>query len=63
MQPEQGVRNPLLVYTWIHIVYVVEVILEAWKKREQIHAIKLSYEAPFLRHFTSHLAASSAAPR
>jgi len=26
-----------------------------WKKREQIHGMKLSYEAPFLRHFTAKL--------
>ena len=46
---------PRRVYTQSHIDYVVEVILEVWKKREQICGLKLSYEAPFLRHFTARL--------
>jgi tryptophanase len=44
---------PRRVYTQSHVDYVVEIILEVWKKREQIHGMKLSYEAPFLRHFTA----------
>jgi tyrosine phenol-lyase len=44
---------PRRVYTQSHIDYVVEVILEVWKKRDQIQAMKLTYEAPFLRHFTA----------
>ena len=46
---------PRRVYTQSHIDYVVEVILEVWKRREHIHGMKLSFEAPFLRHFTAHL--------
>jgi tryptophanase len=46
---------PRRVYTQSHIDYVVEVILEVWKKRRQIHGMKLTYEAPFLRHFTARL--------
>jgi tyrosine phenol-lyase len=46
---------PRRVYTQSHIDYVVEVILEVWKKREQIKGMRLSYEAPFLRHFTARL--------
>jgi tryptophanase len=46
---------PRRVYTQSHIDYVVEVILEVWKKREHIQGLKLSYEAPFLRHFTARL--------
>jgi tryptophanase len=46
---------PRRVYTQSHIDYAVEVILEVWKKREQIHGMKLTYEAPFLRHFTAKL--------
>jgi tryptophanase len=46
---------PRRVYTQSHIDYVVEVILEVWKKREQIQGLRLSYEAPFLRHFTARL--------
>jgi len=44
---------PRRVYTQSHIDYVVEVILEVWKKRESIQGLKLTYEAPFLRHFTA----------
>jgi tyrosine phenol-lyase len=46
---------PRRVYTQSHIDYVVEVILEVWKKREQIQGLHLTYEAPFLRHFTARL--------
>ncbi|HXZ42134.1 MAG TPA: tryptophanase [Terriglobales bacterium] len=44
---------PRRVYTQSHIDYVVEVILEVWKKRQKIQGLKLTYEAPFLRHFTA----------
>jgi tyrosine phenol-lyase len=47
---------PRRVYTQSHIDYVVEIILEVWKKREAIRGLKLTYEAPFLRHFTAKLA-------
>jgi len=46
---------PRRVYTQSHIDYVVEVILDVWEKREQVQGLKLSYEAPFLRHFTARL--------
>ena len=46
---------PRRVYTQSHIDYVVEVILEVWRRREQIRGLRLSYEAPFLRHFTAKL--------
>jgi tyrosine phenol-lyase len=46
---------PRRVYTQSHIDYVVEVILEVWEKREHVPGLKLSYEAPFLRHFTARL--------
>jgi len=46
---------PRRVYTQSHIDYVVEVILEVWKRRQQIRGLKLVYEAPFLRHFTARL--------
>jgi tyrosine phenol-lyase len=45
---------PRRVYTQSHIDYVIEVILEVWRKRQQIRGLKLTYEAPFLRHFTAH---------
>jgi tryptophanase len=46
---------PRRVYTQSHVDYVVEIILEVWKKRDQIQGMKLTYEAPFLRHFTARL--------
>jgi tyrosine phenol-lyase len=46
---------PRRVYTQSHIDYVIEVILEVFKRREQIHGYELTYEAPALRHFTACL--------
>jgi tyrosine phenol-lyase len=46
---------PRRVYTQSHIDYVVEVILDVWHTREKIQGMKLTYEAPFLRHFTARL--------
>jgi tryptophanase len=46
---------PRRVYTQSHIDYVVEIILEVWRNREKIRGLELTYEAPFLRHFTAHL--------
>jgi tyrosine phenol-lyase len=46
---------PRRVYTQSHVDFVVEVILEVWKKRDSICGLKLTYEAPFLRHFTAQL--------
>ena len=47
---------PRRVYTQSHIDYVVEMILDVWKRREEIRGLRLEYEAPFLRHFTARLA-------
>jgi tryptophanase len=46
---------PRRVYTQSHIDYVIEVLLEVWKRRESVIGMKLTYEAPFLRHFTARL--------
>jgi tryptophanase len=46
---------PRRVYTQSHIDYVVEIILRVWEQRERIRGMRLTYEAPFLRHFTAHL--------
>lgn len=46
---------PRRVYTQSHIDYVVEVILEVWKNRQNIQGLRLSHEAPYLRHFTARL--------
>lgn len=44
---------PRRVYTQSHIDYAVEVILEVWRRRESIRGLALTYQAPFLRHFTA----------
>jgi tryptophanase len=46
---------PRRVYTQSHIDYLVEIILEVWQHRDQIRGMNLTYQAPFLRHFTAHL--------
>ena len=46
---------PRRTYTQSHVDYVIEVILDVWRRREQIRGLRLTYEAPFLRHFTAHL--------
>jgi tryptophanase len=47
---------PRRVYTQSHVDYLVEVIIEVYKNRDRIKGMRLTYEAPFLRHFTAHLA-------
>lgn len=47
---------PRRVYTQSHIDYVVETILKVWERRAEIGGLRLTYEAPFLRHFTARLA-------
>ncbi|QQS35113.1 MAG: tryptophanase [Ignavibacteriales bacterium] len=44
---------PRRVYTQSHIDYVLEVILEVFRKRNFMKGYKITYEAPMLRHFTA----------
>lgn len=44
---------PRRVYTQSHIDYVAEKIIEVYEKREQIKGLKITYQAPMLRHFTA----------
>jgi tyrosine phenol-lyase len=46
---------PRRAYTQSHIEYVVEVILDVWRKREQIHGYEITHQAKFLRHFSARL--------
>jgi tryptophanase len=46
---------PRRVYTQSHIDFVVEIILRVWERRSRIKGMRLTYEAPFLRHFTARL--------
>jgi len=54
---------PRRVYTQSHIDYVVEIILKVFARRDEIRGLNLTYEAPFLRHFTAHLEPVEAAVR
>ena len=46
---------PRRAYTQSHIEYVVEVILDVWRKREQICGYEITEQAKFLRHFSAKL--------
>src|SRR5579863_1604193 len=47
---------PRRVYTQSHVDYLVEVIIDVFRRRAEIKGLRLTHEAPFLRHFTAHLA-------
>jgi len=47
---------PRRVYTQSHIDYVAEVVLQVFARRSELRGMRLTYEAPFLRHFTARLA-------
>ncbi|BFU94277.1 MAG: Tryptophanase [Nitrospira sp.] len=44
---------PRRVYTNMQITYVAESIIELFGRREKIRGLRLTYEAPMLRHFTA----------
>jgi tyrosine phenol-lyase len=44
---------PRRVYTQSHIDYVVEAILELWKRRAEVSGYRFVEQAPVLRHFTA----------
>ncbi|MEY4638099.1 MAG: L-cysteine desulfhydrase, partial [Bacteroidota bacterium] len=46
---------PRRVYTQSHIDYVAEVIIEVYKKRNELKGLQILEEAPLLRHFTAKL--------
>ncbi|HTZ33828.1 MAG TPA: tryptophanase [Methylomirabilota bacterium] len=46
---------PRRVYTQSHIEYVVEVILDVWRRRDTIPGYEIVHQAPFLRHFSARL--------
>lgn len=45
---------PRRVYTQSHFDYTLEVLDEVFAQREQLKGWKISWQAPFLRHFTAH---------
>jgi tryptophanase len=44
---------PRRVYTQSHVDYVVEAILEIWKRRSSVRGYRFTEQAPLLRHFTA----------
>ena len=46
---------PRRVYTNMQMNYVAEALINLYKNREKIIGLKISYEAPVLRHFTVRL--------
>jgi tyrosine phenol-lyase len=53
---------PRRVYTNMQITYVAESIIELYRRREGIHGLALTYEAPMLRHFTARFEESQERP-
>lgn len=47
---------PRRVYTQSHIDYVAEIIIDVFNNRDAIKGLKITKEAPLLRHFTAELA-------
>jgi tyrosine phenol-lyase len=45
---------PRRVYTQSHIDYCIEAVIEVYEKRDAMRPMKMTYEAPTLRHFTAH---------
>ncbi len=44
---------PRRVYTNMQITYVAESIIELFRRRESLRGLRMTYEAPVLRHFTA----------
>lgn len=44
---------PRRTYTQSHMDYLAEVIIAVYENRDNIKGLKITYEAPFLRHFTA----------
>jgi tryptophanase len=44
---------PRRVYTQSHVDYVVEAVLEIWRRRADVTGYRFVEQAPFLRHFTA----------
>ncbi len=45
---------PRRVYTQSHVDYAAEVVVDVFKRRHAIPGYKITYEPPYLRHFTAH---------
>jgi tryptophanase len=47
---------PRRVYTQSHIDYVIEVVVEVFRRRQELGGYRIVEEPPFLRHFTARFA-------
>ncbi len=45
---------PRRVYTQSHVDYVIEVIIDVFKRRNELKGVKIVYQPEVLRHFTCH---------
>ena len=45
---------PRRVYTQAHVNYVADVIAEMYERRSEAVGLRITKQAPFLRHFTAH---------
>jgi len=46
---------PRRTYTQSHFDYAIEVIINTFKERDNARGLKITWQPPFLRHFTAHL--------
>ena len=46
---------PRRVYTTAHMTYVAESIIKIFEQRKSLRGLRITYEAPMLRHFTARL--------
>jgi tryptophanase len=44
---------PRRVYTQSHVDFMVEAIIDVFRRREEIGGFRFTYQAPALRHFTA----------
>ena len=45
---------PRRTYTQSHIDYVIESVVNVYKRRDKIKGLKMTYQPEYLRHFTAH---------
>jgi len=53
---------PRRVYTTEHMRYVAESVIDLFRRRERMRGLRITYEAPTLRHFTARLEELTEAP-
>jgi tryptophanase len=49
---------PRRVYTQSHFDYLIEVLETVWQKRARLRPYRITWQPPFLRHFTCHFASA-----